>query len=293
MAVKVITGDNGTVAGKVCRDIGLDVEQVRTGAELERLDDDALAAAIGHTTVFARVSPGQKSRILKVARRSGTDVAFLGDGVNDAVALHAADVGISVESATDVAKDAADIVLLDKDLGVLADGVMEGRRIFARQLFPDPAWDDRDLPAARRDRQAPLLRRPGPPPPAAANPAGTPPAARPAARGPLHPPRRLMTHVVDDVGLGPATTGRLQGPRTGVPGVSTASMAASVRTAPPAAWACEPGCEAVGPGAGGAGGGELAPRWPLSARRACSRSARPIRPKASRRYLHFRRSVLH
>ena len=84
--------------------------------------------------MFARVSPEQKSRIIKVARRRGDDVAFLGDGVNDAVALHAADVGISVESATDVAKDAADIVLLDKDLGVLADGVTEGRRIFANTL---------------------------------------------------------------------------------------------------------------------------------------------------------------
>jgi Mg2+-importing ATPase len=134
ITVKVITGDNPIVAGKVCHDLGLHVEQVRTGAELERLDDDALAAAMGHTTVFARVSPDQKSRIIKVARRTGVDVAFLGDGVNDAVALHAADVGISVESATDVAKDAADIVLLDKDLGVLADGVMEGRRIFANTL---------------------------------------------------------------------------------------------------------------------------------------------------------------
>src|SRR5450432_4313141 len=86
------------------------------------------------TTVFARVSPEQKSRIIKVARRTGVDVAFLGDGVNDAVALHAADVGISVESGTDVAKDAADIVLLDKDLGVLADGVIEGRRTFANTI---------------------------------------------------------------------------------------------------------------------------------------------------------------
>jgi P-type Mg2+ transporter len=134
VTVKVITGDNPIVAAKVCRDLGLEVEQVRTGAELERLDDDALAAAVGHTTVFARISPDQKSRIIKVARRTGVDVAFLGDGVNDAVALHAADVGVSVEGATDVAKDAADIVLLDKDLGVLADGVTEGRRIFANTL---------------------------------------------------------------------------------------------------------------------------------------------------------------
>ena len=134
IAVKIITGDNGTVASKVCRDIGIIVEAVLTGAELDALDDDALAAAIPHTTVFARVSPDQKSRIVKIARRTGVDVAYMGDGVNDAVALHAADVGISVESATDIAKDAADIVLLDKDLGVLADGVMEGRRIFANTL---------------------------------------------------------------------------------------------------------------------------------------------------------------
>jgi Mg2+-importing ATPase len=134
IAVKIITGDNGTVAAKVCRDIGLEVHQVLSGADLERLGDDELASAIPRTTVFARVSPDQKARIVKVARRTGADVAFLGDGVNDAVALHAADVGISVESATEVAKDAADIVLLDKDLGVLADGVMEGRRIFANTL---------------------------------------------------------------------------------------------------------------------------------------------------------------
>jgi Mg2+-importing ATPase len=134
IAVKIITGDNGTVAGKLCRDIGVDVEAILTGAELERLDDETLTAAIPRTTIFARVSPDQKSRIIKLARTGGADVAFLGDGVNDAVALHAADVGISVESATDVAKDAADIVLLDKDLGVLADGVMEGRRIFANTM---------------------------------------------------------------------------------------------------------------------------------------------------------------
>lgn len=134
VAVKIITGDNGAVAAKVCHDIGMAVAGVLLGAELDQLDDDALAAAIPDTTVFARVSPEQKARIIKVARRTGQDVAFLGDGVNDAVALHVADVGISVDSATDVAKDAADIVLLDKDLGVLADGVVEGRRIFANTL---------------------------------------------------------------------------------------------------------------------------------------------------------------
>ena len=132
--VKIITGDNGIVAAKVCADIGLDLSGTLAGSDLDAFDDDALAAAIPTTTVFARVSPEQKSRIIKVARRTGVDVAYLGDGVNDAVALHHADVGISVDSGTDVAKDAADIVLLDKDLGVLADGVMEGRRIFANTM---------------------------------------------------------------------------------------------------------------------------------------------------------------
>ena len=128
--VKIITGDNGLVAAKVCSEIGVDCAGVLSGQEVEALDDDGLEAAILTTTVFARIGPDQKSRIIKVARRTGKDVAFLGDGVNDAVALHHADVGISVDSGTDVAKDAADVVLLDKDLGVLAEGVMEGRRIF-------------------------------------------------------------------------------------------------------------------------------------------------------------------
>ena len=132
--VKIITGDNGLVAAKVCSDIGVDCAGVLSGTEVESLDDDHLEAAILTTTVFARISPDQKSRIIKVARRTGKDVAFLGDGVNDAVALHHADVGISVDSGTDVAKDAADVVLLDKDLGVLAEGVMEGRRIFANTM---------------------------------------------------------------------------------------------------------------------------------------------------------------
>src|SRR5262245_30096197 len=132
--VKIITGDNGVVAAKVCREIGIEVAGVMSGTDLTKLDDDHLAAAIPETTVFARVSPGQKSRIITVARKTGKDVAFMGDGVNDAVAIHHADVGISVDSGTDVAKDAADVVLLEKDLGVLATGVMEGRRIFANTM---------------------------------------------------------------------------------------------------------------------------------------------------------------
>jgi Mg2+-importing ATPase len=132
--VKVVTGDNDRVAAKVCADLGLAVRGVLTGAQLEALDDAALAAALPGTTVFARVTPEQKSRVLKAQRALGSTVGFMGDGVNDAVALHDADVGISVESATDVAKDAADIVLLEKDLDILAGGIGEGRRIFANTI---------------------------------------------------------------------------------------------------------------------------------------------------------------
>ncbi len=133
VTVKILTGDNPVVAAKVCTDLGLPPGQVATGADIDKAGDrlgDLLAA----TTVFARVSPEHKAQIVRAQRATGTDVAFLGDGVNDAVALHAADVGISVDSATDVAKDAADVLLLEKDLNVLADGVMGGRRIFANTI---------------------------------------------------------------------------------------------------------------------------------------------------------------
>ena len=132
--VKVITGDNDRVAQKVCADIGLAVDGTLTGAQLDQLDATQLAAALPQTTIFARVTPEQKSRIIKAQRALGSTVGFLGDGVNDAVALHDADVGISVQTATDVAKDAADIVLLDKDLEILATGIVEGRRIFANTI---------------------------------------------------------------------------------------------------------------------------------------------------------------
>jgi Mg2+-importing ATPase len=134
IAVKVITGDSPQVAVKVCRDLGFADLAVLTGAQIDVLDDPALIAAISETTIFARVGPETKARIVRAQRALGADVAFLGDGVNDAVALHHADVGISVDTGTDVAKDAADIILLDKDLGVLADGVVEGRQIFANTI---------------------------------------------------------------------------------------------------------------------------------------------------------------
>ncbi|MGZ4426227.1 MAG: magnesium-translocating P-type ATPase [Gaiellaceae bacterium] len=134
ITVKIVTGDNGQVAAHLCGEVGLDHGTVVTGQEIEKLDDDALVALLPTTTIFARVTPEQKSRIILAQRSLGSDVAFLGDGVNDAIALHHADVGISVESAADVAKDAAAIVLLDKDLSILADGVVEGRRIFANTI---------------------------------------------------------------------------------------------------------------------------------------------------------------
>ena len=132
--LKILTGDSERVAHRLCRDVGLKVQATMTGSEVSTLDDAQLRAVIPETTIFARVTPEQKSRIIRLQRELGADVGFLGDGVNDAVALHDADVGISVDSAADVAKDAADIVLLDKDLGILADGVIEGRKIFANTI---------------------------------------------------------------------------------------------------------------------------------------------------------------
>ncbi len=134
IAVKVVTGDNPAVADRVCTELGLPPGNTLTGSDIDRLDDRELTEQLSTTRVFARIDPEQKARIVRAQRHTGLDVAFLGDGVNDALALHAADVGISVDSATDVAKDAADVVLLEKDLGVLADGVVEGRRIFANTI---------------------------------------------------------------------------------------------------------------------------------------------------------------
>ncbi|WP_020076796.1 magnesium-translocating P-type ATPase [Cryocola sp. 340MFSha3.1] len=132
--VKIATGDSATVAERVCDRLGMVRRGTLTGDEVDALDDRALIDAARATTIFARVSPEQKARIVLALRRKGRAVGFLGDGVNDALALHRADVGISVDSAVDVAKDAADVLLLEKDLDVLADGVTEGRRIFANTI---------------------------------------------------------------------------------------------------------------------------------------------------------------
>jgi Mg2+-importing ATPase len=132
--VKIATGDNGAVAERVCRDLGLAVGETLTGEQLDRLSDSELASRVVGAGIFARVSPEQKARVLRLLRREGKAVGFLGDGVNDAIALHDADVGISVDSATDVAKEAADIVLMRKDLGVVADAVRQGRRVFSNTM---------------------------------------------------------------------------------------------------------------------------------------------------------------
>jgi len=131
VAVKVVTGDNEQVTRHVCGDLGLKVGGTLTGSELSELTDEALLARLDDTTLFCRATPPQKSRVIAALRRKGNVVGYLGDGVNDAPPLHAADVGFSVDTAVDVAKEAAAVILLRKDLGVLAQGVREGRRTFA------------------------------------------------------------------------------------------------------------------------------------------------------------------
>jgi Mg2+-importing ATPase len=134
VAVNVVTGDNEQVTRHVCSALGLNIAGTLTGPEVARLPDDALAARLHDTTLFCRVTPPQKSRIIMALRRKGHVVGYLGDGINDAPSLHAADVGFSVDTGVDVAKEAAAMILLRKDLGVLAEGVREGRWTFANIL---------------------------------------------------------------------------------------------------------------------------------------------------------------
>ncbi|MGN6273425.1 MAG: magnesium-translocating P-type ATPase [Protaetiibacter sp.] len=134
ITTKIATGDSAVVAQTVLADLGVTSTGTLVGSDIDLMDDEALRQAAARASIFARVSPEQKARIIRALRHRGHSVAFLGDGVNDALALHQADIGISVDSAADVAKDAADVLLLDKDLGVLAEGVAEGRRIFANTV---------------------------------------------------------------------------------------------------------------------------------------------------------------
>ncbi|MDI6812601.1 MAG: magnesium-translocating P-type ATPase [Deltaproteobacteria bacterium] len=134
VSLKIITGDNRLVAAGVGAKVGLKSRALLTGADLRQLSDEALRQRVRDTQIFAEVEPNQKERIILALRKAGNVVGFMGDGINDSPALHAADVSLSVDSAVDVAKEAADIVLLEKDLGVLVRGVQEGRTTFANTL---------------------------------------------------------------------------------------------------------------------------------------------------------------
>ena len=134
VSLKIITGDNKLVADNVSHQVGFSNSQILTGSDLRSMSDEALLKRVNDINIFAEVEPNQKERIILALKKSGNVVGYIGDGINDASALHAADVGISVDSAVDVAKDAADIVLQEKDLGVLVQGVREGRMTFANTL---------------------------------------------------------------------------------------------------------------------------------------------------------------
>ena len=131
MSVKILTGDNDLISRKVCRDVGLPTDPMLLGDAAEKMSDGELAEVAEKATLFARLSPAHKQRIVRALRAKGHVVGFLGDGINDSPALRAADIGISVDTATDIAKESADLILLEKDLMVLQGGVIEGRKVFA------------------------------------------------------------------------------------------------------------------------------------------------------------------
>jgi Mg2+-importing ATPase len=131
---KVLTGDNELVTKKICSEVGLDVKGMLTGEQIEKVNDETLKDIVKTVTVFSRLSPLQKERIIKALQKNNYTVGYLGDGINDAPALKSADVGISVDNAVDIAKESADIILLQKSLMVLVDGVLEGRRTFGNIL---------------------------------------------------------------------------------------------------------------------------------------------------------------
>jgi Mg2+-importing ATPase len=131
---KVLTGDNAAVTAKVCEQVGINAQHIVLGGDIEQMDDQRLAQVVEEAHIFAKLSPAHKERIVRMLKANGHVVGFMGDGINDAAALRTADIGISVDTAVDVAKEAADIILLDKSLMVLDQGVQEGRRTFANML---------------------------------------------------------------------------------------------------------------------------------------------------------------
>jgi Mg2+-importing ATPase len=134
VTVKVLTGDNDLVTRKVCTEVGINAEKIILGNDVEKMSDTELAEAIGSVDVYARLSPAHKKRVVQALQKKGHVVGFMGDGINDAPALRAADVGISVDTAVDIAKESADMILLEKNLMVLEEGVLEGRKVFANIL---------------------------------------------------------------------------------------------------------------------------------------------------------------
>ena len=134
VTVKVLTGDNAIVAKKVCQDVGIGVTNVLLGTDIEVLSDEELMGQVDETNLFAKLNPMQKSRLIEVIQKKGHTVGFMGDGINDAPALRKADVGISVDTAADITKDASSIILLEKSLNVLETGVIEGRRVFSNMM---------------------------------------------------------------------------------------------------------------------------------------------------------------
>ena len=134
VSVKILTGDNEKVTRAICSQVGLDAENMLLGSEIDALTDAQLGRLAAGVTVFAKLSPSQKARIVSVLRERGHSVGFMGDGINDAAAMRAADVGISVDTAVDIAKETAGVVLLEKDLMVLERGVIEGRKIYANMI---------------------------------------------------------------------------------------------------------------------------------------------------------------
>jgi Mg2+-importing ATPase len=131
VAVKILTGDNPLISRKVCKDVGLSADPMLLGGDVEKMSDAELGEAAKNAVLLARMSPAHKQRVIRILRGKGHVVGFMGDGINDAPALRAADVGISVDTATDIAKESADLILLEKDLTVLEGGVIEGRKVFA------------------------------------------------------------------------------------------------------------------------------------------------------------------
>src|SRR5208282_4775716 len=134
ITIKVLTGDNDLVSRKVCTEVGINAEKILLGSQVEALSEEQLAEAAETTDVFARLSPAHKKRVVMALQKKGHVVGFMGDGINDAPALRAADVGISVDNAVDIAKESADVILLEKDLMVLEEGVIEGRKVFVNIL---------------------------------------------------------------------------------------------------------------------------------------------------------------